>query len=297
MKLLFTGCNGFLGKNTIDILRSDYEIIKLDLIDADICCNLAKEQPNIKEKVDIVLHAAGKAHIVPRTAEEKQTLSDINLKGTKHLTQALEQSGIPKAFIFISTVAVYGLEKGDNITEDHPLQGDSPYALSKIQAEKHLIAWCKKHAIKLSILRPSLIAGPNPPGNLEAMIKGIKSGKYLSIAGGKARKSVLMVQDIARLIPLVVDIGGIYNVCDSQHPSFAELEHLISKQLGKSHPLSIPLWLAKILAKIGDLTGKRSPINSNKLSKITEDLTFSNEKIKQTLNWEPLSVLKHFKIQ
>lgn len=115
----------------------------------------------------------------------------MNLQGTKNLCAALEKSGIPQAFIFISTVAVYGCEFGSNITEKHPLNGDTPYALSKIQAEEFLTEWCNKHGVILSIIRPSLIAGPNPPGNLGAMIKGIKTGRYLSIGGGKARKAYL----------------------------------------------------------------------------------------------------------
>lgn len=101
---------------------------------------------------------------------------------------ALEQSGIPKAFIFISSVAVYGCDSGENITEEHSLDGTTPYALSKIKAEKYLEGWCIMHNVKLSILRPSLIAGPNPPGNLGAMIRGIRNGKYLSIAGEKPGK-------------------------------------------------------------------------------------------------------------
>ena len=70
-------------------------------------------------------------------------------------------------------------------------------------AEEYLQEWCHNHNVILGILRPSLIAGPNPPGNLGAMIKGIESGKYFSIGGGKVRKSVLMVEDIARLVPLL----------------------------------------------------------------------------------------------
>ena len=52
-----------------------------------------------------------------------------------------------------------------------------------------------------------MIVGPNPPGNLGAMINGIRSGRYFSIAGSKARKSVLMVQDIANLVPLLAERG------------------------------------------------------------------------------------------
>ena len=295
--LLFTGASGFLGKNVIPILTKSYSIKTIGLTDSDdYCINLAKQQPDINEKFDVVLHAAGKAHSVPKTDFEKQVFFDVNLQGTKNLCAALEKSGIPKSFIFISTVAVYGLDYGENITEDHPLNGKSPYSLSKIQAEQFLQAWCKKYNVILSIIRPSLIAGPNPPGNLGAMISGIKSGKYLSIGGGRARKSVLMVQDIANLVTLLETKGGIYNVCDSVHPSFNDLESIITNQLNKSMPISIPYQIAKLLAIIGDLLGSKAPINSDKLEKIYKSLTFSNEKVKAELGWKPTSVIENFKI-
>ena len=297
MNLLFTGASGFLGINILELLRQRYLITTVGLTAIDnIQCNIAEEIPELSEKYDIVLHAAGKAHSVPKTEAESKVFFDVNLQGTKHLCAALEDTGLPKSFIFISTVAVYGIETGENITEDYPLNGTGPYALSKIQAEQFLKEWCGINNVTLTILRPSLIAGPNPPGNLGAMIKGISTGKYLSIGGGKARKSVLMVQDIANLIPLVADKGGVYNVCDSHHPSFRELEELICKQLNKSSVISVPFYIAKLLAIVGDLLGKYAPINSDKLSKITKSLTFSNEKAKKELAWESIDVIKNFKI-
>ena len=298
VKLLFTGASGFLGSNLKPLLRNEYEVKTLGLMDGDdYKVNIANSVPDIDIHFDVVLHAAGKAHMVPKSEEEKKLFFDINYQGTVNLCKALEKSGLPKAFVFISTVAVYGLETGENITEDHPLNGDTPYALSKIRAEEFLADWCAQNNVTLAIIRPSLIAGPNPPGNLGAMIKGIKTGAYLSIAGGKARKSVLMVQDIARLLPALIDKGGIYNVCDDSQPTFRELELLIAKQLGKRPPISIPYRLAKSIALVGDLLGKRAPINSLKLSKIIESLTFSNEKAKRELGWQPINVINHFKIK
>lgn len=298
MNLLLTGASGFLGNNVRPILEKTYQVVTIGLTSEDnYTVNIAKEVPELKEYCEIVLHAAGKAHVVPRTEEEKKAFYDVNLQGTKNLCTALEKSGIPQAFIFISTVAVYGCEFGSNITEKHPLNGDTPYALSKIQAEKFLTEWCNKHGVILSIIRPSLIAGPNPPGNLGAMIKGIKTGRYLSIGGGKARKSVLMVEDIAHLVPILVKKGGIYNVCDDEQPSFRQLETVICTQLGKKLPISIPFWVAKCMAIVGDCLGKKAPINSLKLKKITESLTFSNEKAKRELGWKPTPVLENFIIE
>ena len=298
-KLLFTGASGFLGKNLLPILNEEYKVTTLGLADSDnIYSNLAKETPDLSNEVyDIVLHAAGKAHSVPKTEEEKKVFFDVNYQGTVNLCSALENSGVPKALAFISTVAVYGREFGDGIDESHPLNGDTPYALSKIQAEEYLTEWCNKNNVTLAIIRPSLIAGPNPPGNLGAMINGIKTGRYLSISGGKARKSVLMVEDIARLLPSLIDKGGIYNVCDDTQPTFAQLETIIAKQLGKQKPMSIPYWMANIMAKVGDLLGNKAPINTLKLKKITEPLTFSNAKAKESLSWQPLNVLEYFVIK
>ncbi|WP_280202091.1 NAD-dependent epimerase/dehydratase family protein [Bacteroides fragilis] len=298
MTLLFTGASGFLGSNIIQLLNGAYNIISVGLSPQDTyLVDIATDIPTFIDAFDVVFHAAGKAHSVPKTEAEKRLFFDVNLQGTKNLCTALERSGIPKAFIFISTVAVYGCDSGENITEEHPLNGTTPYALSKIKAEKYLQGWCAMHNVKLSILRPSLIAGPNPPGNLGAMIRGIRNGKYLSIAGGKARKRVLMVQDIANLLPMLIEKGGIYNVCDSYQPSFRELEMVICKQLSRKGPISIPYWLAKSMAVVGDCLGEKAPINSLKLRKITSSLTFSNEKATRELGWKPMNVLGNFQIE
>ena len=298
MRLLFTGASGFLGNNTFPLLRRMYDIMTIGLLQKDdYTVNIAKEIPELYERYDIILHAAGKAHSIPRSEVEKQAFFDVNLQGTKNLCTALEKAGVPKAFIFISTVAVYGCDYGENIAEGHPLNGDTPYAMSKRFAEEYLQEWCYEHNVILGIIRPSLIAGPNPPGNLGAMIHGIRSGKYLSITGSQARKSVLMVQDIAKLVPLLAEKGGIYNECDSHHPTFRELETTICRQLDKKLPLSIPYWVAKCMALAGDCLGRKAPINSLKLDKITKSLTFSNEKAIRELGWTPTNVLENFKIE
>lgn len=297
MKLLFTGASGFLGLHILPLIRNIYHIKTIGLTaNDDFLLDISKEAPELSNPFDIVLHAAGKAHSVPKTEAEKKAFFDVNYQGTINLCKGLEQVGVPKSFVFISTVAVYGVDTGMDISESHPLNGDTPYAVSKIQAEKYLIDWCSKNNVILTILRPSLIAGSNAPGNLGAMVNGIKSNKYLSIGGGKARKSVLMVEDIANIINLSLNKGGIFNVCDDRHPSFRELEQVIATQLKKSLPLNVPYWFAKSLALCGDLLGNKAPINSLKLDKITKSLTFSNEKAKRELGWRPIDVISNYKI-
>lgn len=296
-KLLFTGGTGFLGKNVMPLLKEQYEVTTCGITPDDmIKANLAKSVPELPEHYDIVLHAAGKAHVVPKTEAEKQLFFDINYQGTVNLCNALEKAGVPRALVFISTVAVYGCDFGDMITERHPLAGETPYAKSKRMAEEYLTEWCKKHSVVLGILRPSLLAGKNAPGNLGAMVNGVKKGFYMNIAGGKVIKSILMAEDIANLLPLVAEKGGIYNVCDTRQPSFGEISMEVARQLGKGKPLNIPYWMAWCMAKVGDLLGAKAPINSYKLEKMTQSLTFSNEKARKELGWEPMDVLTNYKI-
>lgn len=296
-KLLFTGGTGFLGKNAMPVLKERYEVTTCGITKNDmIKANFVTDVPELPEKYDIVLHACGKAHVVPKTEAEKKAFFDVNYTGTKHLCEALEKVGVPKAIVFISTVAVYGCEFGDLITEEHPLEGNTPYAKSKIMAEEYLTEWCKKHNVVLGILRPSLLAGKDAPGNLGAMVNGVRKGFYMNIAGGKVIKSILMAEDIARILPLLVEKGGTYNVCDTRQPSFGELSISVAKQLGKGKPMNIPYWMAWCMAKVGDLLGSKAPINSYKLEKMTKSLTFSNEKARKELGWEPLDVLDYYKI-
>ncbi len=297
MKILFTGGSGFLGQSIIPLLKKEFTVKTIGIGDSDDIKNdLSNKIPDIPERFEIVFHAAGKAHVVPNSNNESMAFFKINVDGTKNLCKALENN-IPDVFVFISTVAVYGIEFGNDIDESFRLNGTTPYAQSKIEAEYFLIEWCKQRNVKLAILRPSLIAGKNPPGNLGAMINGIKTGKYFRIGEGNARKSILMAEDLYRILPKLLEKGGIYNLCDNHHPSFFELEELISNQLNIKNPVAIPLWLARVLAGIGDLLGSKAPINTIKLNKITQSLTFSNEKAKKELEWEPLDVLKNFMIQ
>lgn len=295
--LLFTGGTGFLGKNVRPLLEKQYEVTTCGITPDDmIKANLAKEAPELDKHYDVVLHACGKAHVVPKTEAEKQAFFDVNYQGTLNLCAALEKVGVPKAIVFISTVAVYGCEFGELITEEHPLNGETPYAKSKIMAEEYLTDWCKKNNVVLGILRPSLLAGKNAPGNLGAMVNGIRKGFYMNIAGGKVVKSILMAEDIARILPLLVEKGGVYNVCDTYQPTFGQISESVAKQLGKRKPLNIPYWMAWCMAKVGDLLGSKAPINSYKLDKMTMSLTFSNEKARRVLGWEPLDVLENYKV-
>lgn len=291
MIYLLTGSSGFLGSTIFKLLSSSNQVITLSRKNADINIDLSEKIPKISY-VDVAIHAAGKAHSIPKTEAQKQEFYKLNVAGTKNLLKGLEQSSaVPKAFVFISSVAVYGKENGHMISEESDLLATDPYGDSKIQAEKIVQDWCGKNNVLCTILRLPLLAGKNPPGNLGAMIKAIKAGYYFNIAGGKAKKSIVLCTDIAKVIPNVAMVGGIYNLTDGEHPSFYELSGVIANQLRKKRIYNMPFIVAKIIAKLGDFLGDEAPLTSLRLKKITDDLTFDDSKARTLLKWHPDKVL------
>lgn len=293
--ILLTGANGFLGKIIIKTLEKESQIRTLSRNLGEYRVSLDKEIPDFRETYDLVIHAAGKAHSMPKTEVERKQFHEVNVTGTKNLLKGLEKVGVPKQFIFISSVSVYGHESGKDINEESPLVAKDPYGLSKIEAEEFVIIWCKQHNVVCSILRLPLLVGKNPPGNLGAMLRAIEKGYYFNIGGGKARKSMVLAKDVANFIPKVALIGGVYNITDGVHPDFYKLSAAISKQKSKKPLYNLPLFMAKIMGFVGDFLGEKAPINSLKIKKITSDLTFDDTKARN-VGWKPEKVLDYLKI-
>jgi nucleoside-diphosphate-sugar epimerase len=296
--LFLTGHSGFIGKVLLNELKNKFKVYTIGRnLKSDIFFDLNQENWSCNFKPDIIIHAAGIAHFIPKTEEQEKLIYKTNVLGTVNFINGLSKNNLPKKFIFISSVSVYGLNQGININENAPLLANDPYGKSKIEAEKVIIKWCKKNDILCTIFRLPLVVGLNPPGNLGAMIKGIKKGYYFNISGGTAKKSMVLVSDIAKFIIKAAEVGGIYNLTDGKNPSLNELSSNISIKTGKSFVPNLPYFFAYILAKLGDIFGSSFPINSYKLRKITSDLTFDDSAARISFGWEPTSVLDGFNLK
>lgn len=296
-KCLITGASGFLGRVLLTQLNRLGSVVMLSRTSGDIRTDLSKAVPILPTLFSIVIHAAGKAHSLPKNKAEKEAFFHVNHQGTLNLLKGLESlDQPPKQFIFISTVAVYGREEGENIAEDHPLNGSTPYAKSKILAEEAVMEWCQENKVDWIILRLPLIVGANPPGNLGKIIAAIQSGRYFKIQKNPARKSLILARDLANLIPNLQGKSGIFNLTDGQHSLFNEIEDAIAEGLSKTIKVEIPLGVVKWLAKGGDLAHQFNipfPLTSARLLKMTQTLTFSDQKARTELGWSPNPVIPY----
>ena len=281
-----------LKKNLSDIDK----IETLSRKNANYNIDLSIDSPFFLNNYDLVIHAAGKAHTISNSEFDKEDFHNVNVNGVRNLLKGLENIKLNK-LVFISSVSVYGLYKGENISESSPLLAQDPYGISKIIAEEIIKKWCDEHNVICTILRLPLIVGDNPPGNLGAMIHGIKKGYYFNIAGGSAKKSMVLATDIAKFIMSASKIGGTYNLTDGKHPTFNELSKNIAFKMGKSYVPNLSKFVVLIIAKFGDYLGNKFPINSNKFLKITSNLTFDDTKARIAFGWNPSPVLDFYKIQ
>ena len=107
---------------------------------------------------EIVFHLAALIAI-PYSYHSPDTYVDTNVKGTLNVVQAARKSGIEKV-IHTSTSEVYGTAQFVPITEDHPLQGQSPYSATKIGADHLAMSFHAAFNTPVTIIRPFNTYGP-----------------------------------------------------------------------------------------------------------------------------------------
>lgn len=300
MNVLLTGASGFLGGHLYQEISQRHRVTTLGRTPASgrhIVCDLAQEMPVLPdEPFDLVIHAAGKAHSMPRTAAERADYEAVNVQGTRRLLDALHRPPmLPSAIVYISSVLVYGCLAGQCIPEDAPLNATDVYGISKINAENLLREWAAQTGVCLTILRLPLVVAVQPKGNLAAMYQAMRRGYYVGIGNGQVRRSMVRADDVAAVLTRSVGVAGTFNLTDGQHPTVRQLEQAMARHLGRRHIPTMPFAVAKAIATVGDgvngVLGRWFPLDSIALQKLTNSLTFCDEKARQQLGWKPRPVL------
>jgi len=293
--VLITGATGFIGRYIAKRWReADAELTTLGRSRGnDIVCDLRETPPDLGNRTfDTIIHCAGKAHSIPRTKKDFDDFFRTNVEGTKNLLRSLDDlTQKPERVIFISSVAVYGKDEGVDIDETAPLSGNTPYALSKIEAEEAIRKWAEENQTSYFNLRPALVVGANAPGNLGALTASIRKGRYIRIANNKAKKSLVLAEDVARLTLTVDKESGAYNLTDRIDPEFGAIESAIAESCGKRLRWRVPGSFLKVVCGIG--TAAALPLNNELYKKVTSSLTFSSDLAVKELGWKPASCLDH----
>jgi nucleoside-diphosphate-sugar epimerase len=283
--IALTGHSGFLGQHlkelnrgAILIGRSEDAIWKFDL---STNLNQIPQKKETDPEIELFIHAAGLAHTVPKTDEEKEKFFEVNTRGTERLMVALEEAGWkPKKFLFISTIAVYG-EPFDEARCVSPYPSEkeaqelelTPYGRSKMEAERIVQRYCEKWICECIVWRLPLIVGENAPGNLGAMEKAIRKGYYFRIGNSYERfRYYVNIEELSqKVLELLEESSSGFSGSQtlnvfSGRKSYGEFEDELAVKYGRKIK-TLPLWLVRMVAKVGDwIPG--FPLNSYRLGKL-----------------------------
>lgn len=291
MNILLTGATGFIGSCIRQRLKQ-HSIISVSRKNSDINIDLSKSITNCLPECEMIIHAAGSAHFSSRKSRIIDDKYVGNASLTANLIQSICESNIkPKRIIFLSSVAVYGLIEGENISEDVPLNASDSYGAGKRDAENMIIEFCSKNNITYTILRLPLVYGKNAPGNLNKLRKAINSGICIYPSSKNVKRSIVYVNDVIDILIPASKIGGIYNLTDGVNPNIRDLIFTI-KSSSICLIIPIPLFICKMIVAIFKILQLQKYFNQYHIDKLTKSLTFSDEKARKVFNWQPQSVLK-----
>ncbi len=236
------------------------------------------------DDVDIVIHLAARVHVMKDNAKTPlEEFRRVNVDGTRKLLLAASNKNV-KQIIYLSSIAALGEDEVAHLTEETEARPSTPYGVSKWEAENLIKSFCTEKSINWVILRPPMVYGKEAPGNFKKISNLVQSGFPNPLGAIENKRSFIFIENLVDAIISVINDpasnGNIFHVSDNEAISTTELVNEISKNLNKSI-VSLPIPV-NILKFIGRLLRKEEMIK-----KLTNDLTVSNTKIKEKINWNP----------
>jgi nucleoside-diphosphate-sugar epimerase len=297
--VLVTGATGFVGRFLVKrLIEHNYAVKTVvrkisaalfnkpcDFIEIPDLCAAVNWLPHL-EKVDAVIHLAGRAHILKETESNAAALfHEVNTTATLKLAEQAAAAGV-KRFIYVSTIKVNGsITTEQAFTEEDISFAADAYGQSKLEAEKKLLEMMKNQSgMEIVIVRPPLVYGPHAVGNFLSLLKWVQRDIPLPLAKLKNKRSLISIFNLAEFLELCIHhpnaANQIFVVADGEDLSTpALISKLAAAMNKKSKLLPVPLWVLNMGAQ---MTGKKEWYE-----KLCASLQVDASKAFKLLNWKP----------
>ncbi|QJQ32761.1 SDR family NAD(P)-dependent oxidoreductase [Sphingomonas lacunae] len=187
---------------------------------------------------DVVLHLAALIAI-PYSYHSPATYVETNVNGTLNVVQAARDLGIEKV-VHTSTSEVYGTARFVPITEEHPLQGQSPYSATKIGADQIAQSYFLSFDTPVATIRPFNTYGPRQSARavIPTIISQIAAGaKEVRLGATHPTRDFNFVRDTVRGFVAIAEsektVGEVINVSSNYEISIGETAELIAERMGR----------------------------------------------------------------
>lgn len=236
-------------------------------------------------RCDAVIHLAARVHLMhDAAADPLVAYRETNVAGALRVAKAAHAAGV-RRFVFASSIkAVADSDPGRPLREsDQPAPTD-PYGISKLEAERALLAYGQETGLEVVIVRPPLVYGPGVRANFLQLMRAIAAGVPLPLGAIAARRSLVFVDNLASaLIQCATDpraVGGTFHVADSCDLTVTDLARTLADQLKAPRRLVPvpPSWLRFA----GRLTGR-----SDQVERLIGNLRLDSTRVHQVLGWQP----------
>lgn len=286
--VLLTGSSGFIGSFVNKLL--DYRCCIATRTFGPKSSNsrqllmsnlIGSKTQSLLDGTQVVIHLAGLAH---SDTFQKEDYREVNFLGTLRLAQQASLSGV-KRFVFVSSIGVNGTSTLDKpFSINSKVNPHNAYAKSKYDAEEGLKKIAQVSGMELVIVRPTLVYGPNAPGNFGSLTKLVKKLPFLPFGLTNNKRDFISVLNLADFLITCAShpnaAGHTFLASDCETVSIKEFTNAIAKGLNKSLiqlpiPTSLMQFTGKLLSK------------SAMVEQLIGNLEVDSSNLKEVLDWVP----------
>jgi nucleoside-diphosphate-sugar epimerase len=305
MKVLLTGATGFVGRFLVSsLIDAKFDLISLvrehslslpeqvvqvavgDLKTWSTMNSSFKSKiKKILPDVDVIIHLAARVHVMADNSHDPLAeFRIVNTDATLALATMAVDAGVNR-FVYLSSIGVNGNKSSQPFTEHDKLKPHNNYAISKQEAENSLFAIAKESKMKVVIIRPPLVYGPNAPGNFATLVKWVYKGVPLPFGAIHNKRSLVALDNLVSFIVHCLAhpkaVNEVFLISDGVDVSTIELLQKVSKAFGKKPwlipvPVSWMMFAARLVSK-GDVA-----------TRLFGSLQVDSTKARDLLGWRPV---------